>query len=334
MSASALSSAASATGDPSDARAPARRGAALAATVRADIDAALTACRQWLYRTKNSVLPIEDIAASAGGREGDQGVCLQLPATHGLVQRLSLPGSARRHLDNIIENKIRALTPFEPEDVYFGYSSTAAGSGALAVTLAAAPKDTCAQAVATATKKGFKVTAVAIAGATEINIAPTALCDNRYKNQSLQRLLKINAVLLASAFLVVFGGGAARLIWAEALARDAGSRATEALEARTEALALQKKAEPIYALQRKNLALGAVLNGLAANVSDDAWFDRVTIDAEKVDLQGYATAASDVLATVDAMPAIEEAAFRASVTRDTTSGQERFQIRARLKATP
>lgn len=69
-----------------------------------------------------------------------------------------------------------------------------------------------------------------------------------------------------------------------------------------------------------------VLDKLSKILPDGTWLDGLTLQGAKVQLEGYSSDASQLIALVEAVPAFRNARFRSSVIRDNTSQAEKFSI--------
>lgn len=81
-------------------------------------------------------------------------------------------------------------------------------------------------------------------------------------------------------------------------------------------------------------ALVQVLEDLSARVPDDTYLQRMEVRQGEIQLFGVSTAASNLIRQLEASPLLTEVRFESSVTRDASSGKERFTIVARLVAVP
>jgi len=296
--------------------------------VIADIRAAVFNLARW-FDNENTI-KIDATKLNEIVHQGALRATLVLPAQLALIKPISLPASAHKHLSNIVENKIRQLTPFEPKDVYFGYERLGSQGKEFKIRLIAAPKQICEPYMNTAKERQIAIDGLIVDGAQSVNILPIEERQNTNSTESVRKLLKINGLLLALVFALIFGGGGIRYGVANLQAKQAASTVTEVIQARRE---VQKYTAATKELQRltadaPNIAL--MLNALAATIDATAWLDRVTVNKETIEIQGYAQNAADILYLVDELPYFSDASFKSAISPDQKSGQERFQIRATL----
>jgi len=77
-------------------------------------------------------------------------------------------------------------------------------------------------------------------------------------------------------------------------------------------------------------ALVLVVEDLSARIPDDTYLQRFEIRQGEVHLFGVSTAASNLIRQLEASPLLADVRFESSVTRDASTGRERFTVVARL----
>jgi general secretion pathway protein L len=95
----------------------------------------------------------------------------------------------------------------------------------------------------------------------------------------------------------------------------------EQLRAAATVIASKRTARPL---------LVEVLEDLSARIPDDSYLQRVELRQGELQLVGVSTTASNLIRQLEASPLLTDVRFESSVTRDVTSGKERFTIVARL----
>jgi len=295
---------------------------------RADISAAVAACLNWVDGDDAVAINADELKEIVSNRPIR--AHLLLPAKHALIQTVSLPLTAQKHLADILENKIRQLTPFEPKDVFYGYERIGGRTKELTVKIVVAPKKACLTYLNTARDHQISVDRLEVNGAAGINILPADERDAARSASTTNRLIKLNGILLIALLALILLGGGLRYAFASAQASKAASSVTEVLQARREVLKISTASQELQTLQASAPDITAILNSLAQSIDETAWLDQVTINNNTIEIQGYAETAADVLFAVDQLPEISDAAFKSAISRDKTSGKERFQIRANL----
>ncbi len=295
---------------------------------RADVSAACSSALRWLD-SENSVTihaeKLNEIVHNAPLR-----ATLRLPAHHALVKTIVLPMSAQKHLASIVENKIRQLTPFEPRDVYFGYQRVGGGGKEFRVQIIAAPKQACQPFLSAARDRSIAVDGITVESAEEVNILPPEERENAQSTQVIQKLLKINGLLLAAMAALIFIGGGLRYGLAHWQAQQAAGAVTEVIQMRRDVQKIVAGSRGLSEHLNAAPDVPLLMNTLAAAIDESAWLDRVTISGETVEIQGYAENAAEILFVVDELPQFSDAGFKSAISRDSKSGKERFQIRATI----
>ncbi len=95
----------------------------------------------------------------------------------------------------------------------------------------------------------------------------------------------------------------------------------EQLRAAATVISTKRTAKPL---------LVEVLEDLSVRIPDDSYLQRIELRQGEVQLVGVSTAASNLIRQIEASPLLADVRFESSVTRDATSGKERFTIVARL----
>ncbi len=266
--------------------------------------------------------------------DGPTRACVLLPAHVALVQRFTIPRAGAKHLAGIVQNKIRQLTPFEPEDVYVGWRRAPGRGDELPIDLVVAPAKSCENVLSAARARDLFVDRLEAEGAPGVDILPASERQKAPAERRARRLMRVNLVLLAILGLITFGGGAARYGLASLKASSAEARAGEVVSARREAQRIAAGAADLQAIAAGAPDIAGLLNALAGALNDDAYLERVRVDRQNVLLQGYADNAADVLFAVDKSPQFSRATFKSAIARDKGTGKERFQISAELERAP
>lgn len=75
-------------------------------------------------------------------------------------------------------------------------------------------------------------------------------------------------------------------------------------------------------------------NDLSQRLDDDTWLIRLDLRGNELTLQGLSTNASQLIEQLQQSPLLDRVTFGSSVTRDRASSNDRFDIKARLRAEP
>lgn len=77
-----------------------------------------------------------------------------------------------------------------------------------------------------------------------------------------------------------------------------------------------------------------ILHNLAQIIPDNTWLTRVTIRNSALDIEGESEKSSDLIEKLESQAAFYQVEFASSVTRNTHTDKERFQIKMRLSDKP
>ncbi len=266
--------------------------------------------------------------------DGPARACLVLPADVALTQRFMIPRAGAKHLAGIVQNKIRQLTPFEPDEVCAGWRRAPGGKGDLAVDLVVAPRQACEAALSAARARNLVVDRLEAEGAPGVDILPAPERGKAPAGRRTRRLVRANLFLLAALGVVVFGGGGLRYATASLRAAHAAERADAVISARREAQRIAAGSADLQAVAAGAPDIARLLNALAGALDDGAYLDRAAVDREEILIEGFSDNAADVLFAVDESPFFRDAAFQSAIKRNPETGRERFQIRAELERAP
>lgn len=265
-------------------------------------------------------------------------VTLLLPRERLLVCTLTLPAAATENLRQVLGYEMDRHTPFSAERVYFDYRISAARADQIDVELYVATRDTVDRALELARQLDLHPQAIGIAGtaqpgAAALNLLPAGLRPPRYsRRQRLDAALgALIALLLAAIAAIPFWQQARAIALLEAELGQAQAAAAAAFGVRDRRDALLASLERIRAHRQALPSTLQSLDELSARLPDNTWLQRVEIKGGTIHLQGESAAAAALIQLLDNSPLLDDVSFRSPVTQDPRSGQEHFQISARLR---
>ncbi len=278
---------------------------------------------------------LSQICAAA---EATGDVRLQLPADAVLHARVSMPKTSRRNLVQALPYELARLSPLEPERLYFDFKLTPAEPGAKSrnIELRIVQRAVVDEAIATCSNAGLAVASIAFEGdprEADFRLFPsdrTALLRTLWRRFNVPLLagiaLLLAAVLLIAAYVRHMEAG-------EALAdRMALEQSRAVIVERLERQAATARAEAQFvATQKRGPMLVSVLSDLSRTLPDNTWITELSIDGDKLKLEGYSKAASDLIAIFDRSGAFADAQFTAPLTQDTRAGIERFDLSLKVR---
>ena len=83
-----------------------------------------------------------------------------------------------------------------------------------------------------------------------------------------------------------------------------------------------------YRLKQDRMMVSEVVALVTELLPDDTWLERLSIDAETVEMSGYSSNAAGLIDRFETHPAFLEPIFRSPITRE--DGRERFALAVRI----
>lgn len=266
-------------------------------------------------------------------------VALALPREKLLICSLTLPAAAKENLRQVLGYEMDRHTPFTEEQVCFDYRVSAATADQIEVRLYVATREAVNQALRLAGQLGLRPHAIGITGempqppgAAPLNLLPPADRPPRYsRRQMLDAGLGVVIVLLLAATVAIpFWHQSRRIALLDTELDLAHASAEAAFAVRDQRDALLAALDRIRDHRQASPPIIQTLDELSARLPDNTWVQRIEIKSGVIQLQGESTAASTLIRILEDSPLLEGVSFRSPVTQDPRSGQEHFQISARL----
>ncbi|MDA1309253.1 MAG: PilN domain-containing protein [Proteobacteria bacterium] len=260
-------------------------------------------------------------------------VVVVLPDDLAMRSDLTLPDTARRSLDQVLDVEIERLTPFKSTDVALTREIHAAAGGQIRVELTIVPRARIEALIAPLRAAGITIDHVvadhaSIERATDRSLIgpPTGPSKRRGSGIPALATIALAAIAIVSPFLEqerrIEGLDAQRDMQrprVEAVMRLA--RQVEQLEARD--ARLRDFAE-------NRAAMTLLLEETTRVLPDDTWLVQYQYGAETLTLEGRSAAATALIDVLTASPWFNDVRFRAPVNRDPISGADRFRLSAKV----
>jgi Tfp pilus assembly protein PilN len=251
-----------------------------------------------------------------------------------LVEQIVVAAKPAPVLDRLIEQRIRHLSPFEPEETVSIVSRRARDATTQHIDLAVVDRQSLDDTLEQVQEAGAVLAGIGLCrGNQTLFVSPIA--ETAQENGLLARwsALSVNlrtallcTGLVVATYMTVLTLNNSR---AEELRGDA-SAAAERIAKRT------RQAEQSLAMtaQHKasaNLILG--LESLSAQLPDGAWLEIYRLEDKQISMTFYAPSANETRALVETLPGLSGVAIDGSITRDSAAKLERFVITAKLVPT-
>lgn len=261
-------------------------------------------------------------------------VSLRVCAQSVLRRTLRLPVSARFRLREILANDLERQCPLDPQAVLFTFQilSVERAVSRLVVSLVLLRRDLVEPAVTRLQRLGLRVKEVRAGGLgggrdDRLTIAQAPKISRRHRP----------AILLAFLAVAVIGTDVyVRKLQQEALIAGLSSEAAQLDIAATRARAFQnefetaRKQDDFLAKQRRQPSVGVILAEITRLLPDRSWLYNLDYDGREIQIQGYSSDASSLVAMFDSSKLFDGAAFRAPMTQGPQANLQQFDLSMNL----
>jgi general secretion pathway protein L len=266
----------------------------------------------------------------------DRPIVIRLDTRHALRTTASLPLAAERNLAQVIGFEFERLVPFKQSEVYFAYRVTGRDKAAqtIGVELTIVPQAALAKVIGTLPGFGFRAAEIQVVGSTTdlATIIPIA-SNNRIARS--QRGRRINLGLSAVAILLAIACVAIPLWQDGATISSLDAQIADARRQAEASAALQKQIDAEsgnrrFLIDRKNASptVTELLATLTELLPDDTYLTELEVKGDEVRMVGLTGSATALLTLIAKSPSFRDASFGSSITRDTKTNRERFDIGA------
>jgi general secretion pathway protein L len=272
-------------------------------------------------------------------RQGERRpIAIRLDARHALRTTASLPLAAERNLAQVIGFEFERLVPFKQSEVYFAYRVTARDKAAqsIAIALTVVPHAELAKIVAALPGLGFQAAEIQVAG--PAGETPTIIpfaSENRIARSRSGRWINLAlgavAVSLAIACIAI-------PLWRDQSTIDSlDAQIANARHQAEASAALQKQIDAEsrdqrFLIDRKQASptVTELLATLTRLLPDDTYLTELEEKGDEVKMVGLTGSATALLAAIAKSPTFRDASFESSITHDTKTNRERFDIGAHI----
>ena len=263
---------------------------------------------------------------------GNNRVVLLIPEDAGLQRQVELPIAAESHLDTVAANELDRWTPWRPDQAVFSAKivERSPAVGKIVVELTAVPHFVFSEASELLKDTGLTLIGVLRARGDQ----PNQFIEVAAESRSSLRLqgLKAGGLALAGGIVLILSAVfAQKMIAINALETRltdiAGEvEATQKLVEESRALALRAG----YADEIKSARPSAiiVLNALSAMLPDDCWLEQMSMEGDKLQIQGHAQDALSLLALLNSSGQFIDVKFESEIVADPEAGSESFNLSA------
>jgi general secretion pathway protein L len=260
-------------------------------------------------------------------------VVLRLPPDLVLRSEIELPGAAAENLAEVLTFEMHRLTPFEAEQVYFDHRVLATPGDdreRVKVELTVVRRAVVDEVLCLLEPWSLRF-AGSVAGPEPdargpcFGLVPSVARPAR-RRRWRRALWAANVALAVVLLALPFARQQRILQETSAWLGDARTRALAAQQQRLRADRLLAARE--FLIERKRVSPPAVrvLAELTAALPDSTWLQRLQVRAGQVQLKGTSPSAASLIKLIEGIGGFRNARFSAPVTRNPTTGDERFQL--------
>lgn len=264
-------------------------------------------------------------------RRREDPVVLVLPEQMAMRSVLTLPGTARRSLEQVLEVEIERLTPFKARDVAVAREIRPTQDGQIKVALTIVPYSRIEEQVAPLRAAGIEIDHIIadrarVAEASELSLI---------RSTQVAEEARANWIPLAVTLALFLGAVISPFVKQELQLRELEAR-LGSLKPGVEAVrrlagdvkAMEARRESLRVFSRSRVSMTSLLEETTRVLPDDTWLVLYQFDGERLTLEGQSASATSLVNTLSAAPRLGDVRFRAPVTRDPTSGADRFRLGA------
>jgi len=264
---------------------------------------------------------------------GNKRVVLCIPEDAGLQRRVELPIAAEDHLTSIAANELERWTPWRPDQAVFAIKvlERVQAAGTLMVELTAVPRFVFSEAAELLKENGLTLIGVLRDRQGQAGQFIEVESESRSSSASLRRW-KIAGLAATCGIVALLALAFAQKLFAihslkERLIEIADDvEATQRLVAETKTLAYRAR----YADEIKQTRASpiVVLNTLSQILPNDSWLQALSLDGDKLTVQGHAKDALSLLPLLNSSGRFRDVKFDSEVVSDPDAGSETFNLSA------
>ncbi len=265
-------------------------------------------------------------------------ITIRLDTRHALRTTASLPLAAERNLAQVIGFEFERLVPFKQSEVYFAYRVTARDKATqtLAIELTIVPHAELAKIAAVLPGLGFQADEIQVADPSVA--APTIIpiaSENRIARSRSSRRINLGLGAIAITLAIVCG---AIPLWRDnATISSLDAQIANARHQAESSATLQKQIDAQsrdqrFLIDRKQASptVTELLATLTQLLPDDSYLTELEVKGDAVRMVGLTGSATALLAAIAKSPSFRDASFESSITRDTKTNREHFDIGAHI----
>jgi general secretion pathway protein L len=268
----------------------------------------------------------------AANYQGEQVIIV--PEDDSISFNLTLPKTALRSLEQLMESEIQRQTPFNASEVNLSYEITSINNGEVSIEVQIVPKLTLNELIDKA--KTFGLTpSIAIVNRVRISEAENInFFQKTEPNKSFGGISKILGValliLITAAIVSPFIERHISIEKAELINQSLKNQIKTIQLNQRELAHLKKDAQTIRKFSQERHEIIDLLESISKSVPDSAWLSRYSSSNNTITLQGFAKDTSEVLTELAKIKTLSVPTLQSPIIKDLSKNLERFHIRANI----
>ena len=259
---------------------------------------------------------------------GDARIVLQIPTERAFVKTVQLPLAAVENLPEVLAFEMDRQTPFQPDQVHFGYSVLARSTAekTLRVRLTVVPRAVVAGALEQLRRQKMTADAVEVVDADRLIDIPGVASD-------VAGIGRLNGLLATLCLLLLIAAvaspAAVRYYRIADMEREIAvlkPRAETALARRGDADRQAEGVVQAIAARAAAPVATAVLEEVTRLLPDDTWLAQFNIVSGRVEIEGSTASATNLVPLLEGSPLFAAVSFRAPLTTNAVTRREHFQF--------
>ncbi len=261
-------------------------------------------------------------------RAVDARIVLQIPAERAFVKTVRLPLAAAENLPEVLAFEMDRQTPFQPDQVHFGYTVLARDPAGktLRVRLSVVPRAAVAELLGTLRRREITPDAIEVVDADRLIDVPGGGPAATGIGRLNGLLGTLCLLLLIAALASPLAAGYVRIADMERRIADLTPRAEAGLARRGDADRRTEGALRAVAARAAAPAATAVLEEVTRLLPDDTWLAQFNIVAGRVEIEGSTASATALVPLLEGSPLFTAVSFRAPLTTNAVTRREHFQF--------
>ncbi|WP_157956905.1 type II secretion system protein GspL [Salinicola aestuarinus] len=262
---------------------------------------------------------------------------LLLPAPHAMVQRITLPAAAVRHLNRVLRYELDRYFPFAPDELHMVARVLRKDGDSAQVQVVAVAQERLDAIVTACHERGVRLKAIDVLDADGerlgVDLLPAGAGARASSAVRLDRWLGVACLVLAV-------GLAATFLYREQQRLE--SMQTTVADQREQVQRLQTMRQQLeatvgasrYLSERKasRATLSELLAELTTCLGEEDWVSELSLEnGSDITFSGQSSRASALIARVRECPNLEQVRFQGVIQSDDSTGQERYSLRASLR---